>query len=97
MPGEPTVKQQPIAGRAEPLTTYVVDLKNRAYFISCDDLPGAEMGPVAIKDRFVVLRDGIVGKTPGSKLLSEKDIDCKGCPGREFVVDVPREGHYVVH
>ena len=84
MPGEPTMKQQTVAGLPEAMIMYVVDLGNRAYFVSHADFSREEAGRVAIKDRFAAMRDAMVGRKPGSKLLSEKDIDCNGSPSQSW-------------
>jgi hypothetical protein len=106
MPGTPIDREERVPGLRDPIRMHVVDLGNRAFFVSVIDISREEMFDQFAKDkedklripleqRFKGARDGMLKNTPKAHLTSEKEIVHDGAPGREIVLQIPNEGQMV--
>jgi hypothetical protein len=91
-PGRPVPVQQPVAGLNQPITLYQVERRNgKATFQIGETRVVARPGDLVNEDlspeqRFAGSLQGILARTPGGRLVSQRDLSLQGWPGREFVV-----------
>ncbi len=92
MPGKPRPKTESYAP-GQNMTMHLVEHRSpdSAYVVSVVVLPQDALDlRISDRERFDGGREGMLAKTPGSRLRAEKDIMLNGVyPGREFIVDVP--------
>jgi hypothetical protein len=94
LPGAPEERKQRVTTATTTLDVYLflVEAKEEgaAYVVSYSDLPADEVKPGAENKRLDLARDGAVEKARG-KLRSEKKIELDGFPGRELVIETPKD------
>src|SRR5262249_55844537 len=99
LPGTPKTERQFAPGLAQPVTAYVVELKrpNCVFARTHLEIPPQEFHRLTLDQRFDGARQGMLSNAPPStKLVSQREKPFKGNPGREYVLEVPKQGKMTV-
>jgi hypothetical protein len=84
MPGTPKESRMSNAGIS--LTQYVLETELGYFMVSWNDMPPTAT-PGQVLDN---MRDGVLRRSPGTRVLGEKQITIEGHPGRE--VQIGKDG-----
>jgi hypothetical protein len=90
-PSSPQIETTPLAGGAEG-QTYSLTQGSDAYLVMCAPL-AQNLG--SIEQLLNEGRDAVLRESQGT-LLTEKSIEVQGCPGRDFVMQLP-QGRQRIH
>jgi hypothetical protein len=81
-PGKP--KPMPRQARLPQLKGHIYETRRFAYFIAWLSIPPQVGGPVTVKQRLDIGRDGALANVPGSRLTGETPVQLGPHEGREI-------------